>query len=87
MINKSTNMLASKYKLRDLGAQSKYMGWASTRTANGPINLSKTTLIAKTLKKAGLPNAYTKNSPLPKNAPLDDAEGTRDLTHSDQYLY
>lgn len=54
MISRFTVITSSKYKVRDLGSPSKYLGVSIIRIGFGHIHIYQPTLIAKALNKVGL---------------------------------
>lgn len=80
LIDSFRDTLALKYKVRELGSPTSYLGWSIARHGNGPVHISQPHLIDKAVTKAGLTDANPRCSPLPRNPNLDYKCTTPSLT-------
>lgn len=78
-ISEFEKIMRMKYKIKNLGAPTRYLGWTITRTDNGPIHLSQSTLIRKILTANKMEDANPRSSPLPRNTDFDDVSNAPPL--------
>lgn len=70
-----------------MGAHSVYLGWKITLDGLGPIYASQPILVDKSIATAGLTDATTRTSPLPKHTSVHPLDSATPLTTTQQLTF